>query len=68
MREQIKYKGIEMEVIFDYQPEEPSTHDYPGCGATICINEVIVNGVDIVELLDHELEQIEDYLYNNYNY
>jgi hypothetical protein len=68
MREAIKYKGVEMEVIFDYTPEEPSTHDYPGCGAETCINEVIVKGVDIFELLDHELEQIEDYLYNNYNY
>jgi len=68
MREAIKYKGVEMEVIFDYQPEEPSTYDYPGCGAEICINEVIVMGVDIVELLDNELEQIEDYLYKNYNY
>jgi len=68
MREDIKYKGIEMEVIFDYHPEEPSTHDYPGCGSEICINEVFVNGVDIVELLEHELEGIEDYLYTNYNY
>ena len=52
---------IEIEVSFDYQPEENQTRDYPGCSADVEINEVIVvdSGAEIC-LLPKELERISE--------
>lgn len=35
---------IEVKVIFDFQPEEKQTWDYPGYPASVDIEAVLVNG------------------------
>lgn len=54
---------IEIEICFDYQPEEKQTWDYPGCSAGVEINEVtrVDNGAELC-LLPREQESIEEQL------
>lgn len=54
---------IEIEVYFDFQPEERMTRHYPGCDPSVEICEVIRadNGVELC-LLPDEQERIEEIL------
>jgi len=54
---------IEIEVEFDYEPDEAMTRDYPGATASADIYEVrrTDNGVEIC-LLPNEKERIEEIL------
>ena len=48
---------IGVTVYFDYQPEEPSEPDYPGCPSEVTLNAVYVDGSqdrDILEVLDDQ--------------
>lgn len=42
----------DMEVHFDYQPREPQTWNHPGCDSSVRINEILVKGVDVLELME----------------
>jgi len=57
---------IEVEVEFDYEPDEAQTWDYPGATASTVICEVInlQNGSEIC-LLPKEQERIEEWLVEN---
>ena len=54
---------IEIEIDFDYQPEEQMTRHYPGCSASADINEVlrVDNGSELC-LLPKAEELIEETL------
>lgn len=39
-------------VRFDYQPEEPDTLTYPGCGALVELNSVCVGALEIMPVLN----------------
>ena len=60
--------AVEVEVDFDYQPEEKQTRTYPGCDALISLNSVIEvvakgrEGEDLSFVLDDESikDQIEE--------
>ena len=63
----IEYRGIEFEVEFDYQPEEPMVRyysdgsGYPGCAESIDINEIDHKGTSFVEFFNaKEIEEIEE--------
>ncbi|KKK93155.1 hypothetical protein LCGC14_2695760 [marine sediment metagenome] len=65
MKTTIKYKGIEFDVEFDYQPEEKQVRfdsnntGYPGCAAEIGSIYVIThNGTDFLEFFENNLELI----------
>lgn len=58
------YCGIELEVHFDYDPEEESTHDYPGCGSEMSVYKVLVNDVDIYDLVEQHVEEIGNQIEN----
>lgn len=45
----VNYKGVTFDVEFDYQPDEPQTYDYPGCGASVDVTCIECNGVDFTE-------------------
>ena len=51
---------------YDYEPGEPATYDYPGCGPEVRITKVKLNGVDIPltaitsEMYDEMIEQVLD--------
>ena len=65
MEKTINYRGLELEVEFDYQPEEPEVRyypdgsGYPGSAEEITVSKVSLNGTDITELFDNftELEE-----------
>lgn len=68
----IEFQGVEMDVTFDYQAEEPhvfymSNGDpgYPGCAASAEIEEISIGGVECTELLEKHWQDIEDQLLNN---
>jgi len=42
-------------VYFDYQPPEKATPDYPGCGASVTLNRVMVKEVDLLPALSQGL-------------
>ena len=66
----VEYKGVELEVEYDYQPEEACVmyysdgSGYPGCAEQIDITEITINGVDVFELLENDLEEIEELISN----
>jgi len=61
----ITFKGIELVVKFDYQPEEKPVYNYgdgsgyPGCKEEYTIEDIIHNDESILELFDHNLFDIE---------
>jgi len=69
MTEDIIYREIDLTVFYDYQPYEPPEYydtngtGYPGCSASIDINDVEHKGESIIELLDGaQLNDIEELL------
>lgn len=66
MEATIKYRGLELDVEFDYQPEEPEVRyypdgsGYPGCAEEIDVYKVSLNGTDITELFDDFTEMEEE--------
>jgi len=42
---------LEVRVDYDYQPAEPATNEYPGCGMEITINSVMLGDTDILSRL-----------------
>jgi hypothetical protein len=56
----ITYSGVDLVVEYDYSPEERQTLEYPGYPEHVEICEVLVNGVDIISLLDTDaIEALE---------
>lgn len=51
MKAAINYLGNDFIVTFDYQPSEPMTRDYPGCGAEVEIIHIEYNGADVTDLI-----------------
>jgi len=47
----INYLERELDIQFDLQPEEPMTHEYPGCPAEITITEVEYNSKEMSDIL-----------------
>ena len=60
--EYLKYRGVELEIEYDYQPEEKQTWDYPGCGESFEITSIKINDIDVMELLEEQIESIEEAL------
>jgi len=63
----ITYKGIEFEVEYDYQPEEPMVRyysdgsGYPGCAECIDgISSITHKGTDFLDFFEDEIEEIEN--------
>lgn len=65
MNATIDLEGVEYEVEFDYQPEEPMVMYYkdgsgdPGCSAEVIITEIKRKGVDCFTFFEDDLEPIE---------
>ena len=69
-RETVIFEEIELEVEFDYQPEEPEERydsnmtGYPGCPEEISITKIEFDGRDLTWLLmfyeDEILEALEE--------
>ena len=61
----IDFKGLELDIEFDYQPEEPMVmyypdgSGYPGCAAEVEITTIHYEERDISEIMDC-LDQLED--------
>ena len=63
----ITFKGVELDVDFDYQPAEAMVmyytdgSGYPGCPATVeQINSVYFMDVDFTEFFENEDEELEE--------
>tara|TARA_R110000803_G_scaffold28727_2_gene66178 strand:+ start:299 stop:514 length:216 start_codon:yes stop_codon:yes gene_type:complete len=51
---------IEVEVLYDFQPYEPATREYPGNRAEVTINAVEINTFDIMmNLSPTQMEDLE---------
>lgn len=61
----IIYKGIEFQVEFDFQPEEPMVRyysdgsGYPGCPAEAIINEISYNEECFFDILEDKFDEIQ---------
>ena len=67
----VEYKGVELEVEYDYQPEEAEERFYPGCSEQITITDIKIGDVSVWELLEDDVDSIEELMYdirneNNY--
>ena len=66
MKTKIIYKGIEFDVEFDYQPEEPMVRyykdgsGYPGCPESINVYSISHKNTDFIEFLESDWEEIEE--------
>ena len=69
MNKTIFYKGVEFDVDFYYQPEEPMImyyadgSGYPGSPAEIEIYEIKHKGTYFYEVLEDNLDDIEDLIW-----
>ena len=65
MKTTIEYRNVDLEIEYYIQPEERQTLEYPGCDAELVIEELFINGVDVMELLEMQIEEIEQELIKN---
>jgi hypothetical protein len=62
----VDYKGLNLDVYFDWTPEEPMVmyykdgSGYPGSPEEFNINKVELQGIDITELVLDQFDEIED--------
>ncbi len=61
----INYKEVELEVDYDYSPEEaavyyPTDEAYPGCSEEATIDQIKIGGIDVTELLEDQFSDIEE--------
>ncbi len=66
---QLIINGIQIDVEYDYQPFEPAETgpeaQYPGCPASVDLQSVLVNGIDITTLLSPDMQlEIEQVILN----
>lgn len=52
---EIEYMGIDMVVVYDFEPAEAETRYEPGCAAEANITAILVGDVDIADIVgdDH---------------
>lgn len=60
MKATIEFKGVMLEVSFDYEEETPQTYDYPGDPAVVFVYNIEHKGVNFNELLQNQIEELED--------
>jgi hypothetical protein len=66
----IEFKGIEFDVEFDYQPEEPMVmyyadgSGYPGCAEECTLTDISHKGTDFMEFFEDDIEEIEEEILN----
>ena len=69
MKETINYRGVELEVEFDYTAHDWGDRENPPTPEEAIISGLKINGADVMELLENELDAIEteilDYLKKN---
>jgi len=64
----VNYKGVELEVEFDYQPCEKKVRyysdgsGYPGCPESLDLTSIKIDGVDAWDLLEDQVDQISEQL------
>ena len=59
----IEFNEIDIEVDYNFEPEQRQTQDDPPIGAKVEVYEVWHKGEDITELISEDMkEKIEDYL------
>ena len=67
----IEFRGVELEIAFDYQPEEAQVNyysdgsGYPGCSAEVDLISAFHKGTDMTELLEDFTEELEDLILSN---
>ena len=60
----IDYKGLEIDIEYQYQPMERDSRDTQGCAEKIeGIDSIEHKGVCLFELLEDEMEKIEEAIY-----
>jgi len=67
MKIKLNYKGVELDIDYDYREAEMQVLDYgdgsgtQGCSAGIdTINEILHKGVDISLLVENDMNEIEN--------
>ena len=62
----LNYKGVDLDIHYDYQPEEKEVRyysdgsGYPGCPESLDITAIYLNGTNVTELLEDQLDKIYD--------
>jgi len=62
----LNFKGVELEIEYHYEAEEPEVKyygdgsGYPGYPEVFEIQKITLAGVDVTELLESDFEQIEE--------
>lgn len=59
----LTYKGLDLRVNYYYQPEEKMI----GCGENIEINSISLGDFDLTELLESDMENITNAIYEEWN-
>ena len=73
MKLDLNYKGIEFQVEFDYQPEEPTVYYLPdgsgdpGCPAEVTLNKITHFDEDFYEILEGQVGNIEETIFKQLN-
>ena len=57
---ELKYKGVELDIKYDIDPADPSV----GYGGQMDINEIYISGIDAYKLLEDQIENIYDALWD----
>jgi hypothetical protein len=63
----IDYKGVLLDVVYDFYPAEPATYEHPGAAMSIEVATVRHKGVDISSILSVEaISEIEEQISNEW--
>lgn len=64
MEQQIKYKGVYLTVIGDYEPYDSGDYYQPPSGGYFETEKIMLEDTDVTELLEDYIEEIEDLVMN----
>lgn len=59
MEQQIKYKGVYLTVIGDYEPYDAGDYLQPPSGGYFEVEKIMIEDTDVTELLEEHIEEIE---------
>lgn len=64
MEQEIKYKGVYLQVIGHYEPYDSGDYYHPPSGGYFETEKIMLEDTDVTELLEDYIEEIEDLVMN----
>lgn len=67
MIQEVKYKGVYLEVHGQYEPYDAGSEDTPPSVGSFEVEKIMLGDTDVTELLEESIEEIEELVFKKVN-